>query len=142
MQLYPHSHYDDQSNGYSLIKTEPLASAIGAEIQGLNVSTMSDSQFSQVKAALYHYKMIYFRDQNLTIEDQEKLTLRFGAFGTDAYTKGMPDHPNVQHVLKEASTKVDRVFGEGWHTDSPFLAQPPAISMLYARHGTSWLTNF
>jgi taurine dioxygenase len=146
MQLYPHSHYDDQSNGYSLIKTVPLASAIGAEIQGLNVSTMSDAQFSQVKAALYHYKMIYFRDQNLTIEDQERLTLRFGAFGTDAYTKGMLGHPNVQHVLKEASTKVDRVFGEGWHTDSPFLPQPPAISLLYARHvppygGDTWWAN-
>jgi len=24
------------------------------------------------------------------------------------------------------------VFGSGWHTDSPFLANPPAISMLYA----------
>jgi taurine dioxygenase len=24
------------------------------------------------------------------------------------------------------------VFGEGWHTDSPFLAEPPSITMLYA----------
>jgi taurine dioxygenase len=25
------------------------------------------------------------------------------------------------------------VFGEGWHTDSPFLAEPPSITALYSR---------
>ena len=146
MQLYPPSHYDDQANGYTLIKTVPLSSAMGAEIQGVQIKTMSDAQLAQVKSALYRYKMVYFRDQNLTIEDQEKLTLRFGSFGTDAYTKGMPGHPNVQHLLKEASTRVDRVFGEGWHTDSPFLAQPPAVSLLYSISippygGDTWWCN-
>jgi len=34
------------------------------------------------------------------------------------------------HEGLKAATR--RVFGAGWHTDSPFLAQPPAISMLYA----------
>ena len=24
------------------------------------------------------------------------------------------------------------VFGEGWHTDSPFLPEPPSITMLYS----------
>jgi alpha-ketoglutarate-dependent taurine dioxygenase len=146
MQLYPPSHFDDKANGYTLIKTVPLSSAMGAEIQGVHIPTMSDQQLAQVKAALYRYKMVYFRDQDLTIEDQEKLTLRFGSFGTDAYTKGMPGHPNVQHLLKEATTVVDRVFGEGWHTDSPFLAQPPAVSMLFGKHippygGDTWWCN-
>jgi taurine dioxygenase len=146
MQLYPPSHYDDQANGFTLIKTLPLASAMGAEVQGVYLPTASDAQLAQVKAALYHYKMVFFRDQQLSIEDQETLTLRFGPFGTDAYTKGMPGHPHVQHVLKEASTRVDRVFGEGWHTDSPFLAQPPAVSLLYAGHippwgGDTWWAN-
>ncbi|MES2604361.1 MAG: TauD/TfdA family dioxygenase [Pseudomonadota bacterium] len=138
MQLYPPSHYDDKVNGYTLIKTLPLSSAMGAEIQGVDIPNMNDAQLAQVKSALYRYKMVYFRDQKMTIEDQEKLTLRFGTFGTDAYTKGMPGHPNVQHLLKEASTVVDRVFGEGWHTDSPFLAMPPAVSMLYGKTIPPW----
>jgi alpha-ketoglutarate-dependent taurine dioxygenase len=146
MQLYPPSYYDDQANGYSLIKTIPLAAAMGAEIQGVHIPTMSDEQFAQVQSALYRYKMVYFRDQDISIADQEQLTLRFGEFGTDAYTKGMPGHPHVQHLLKEASTVVDRVFGEGWHTDSPFLAQPPAVSILYGKHippygGDTWWCN-
>lgn len=146
MQSYPPSHYDDTANGHTLIRTVPLASAMGAEIRGVDIATITDAQFDEVRSALFRYKMIYFRDQNLTIEHQEALTLRFGPFGTDAYTKGMEGHPNVQRLVKEASTVVDRVFGDGWHTDSPFLPQPPAISTLYARDippygGDTWWCN-
>jgi alpha-ketoglutarate-dependent taurine dioxygenase len=146
MQLYPLSAYDDAANGFTLIETVPLASAMGAEIRGVNLADVSDAQLEQVKQALWRYKMIYFRDQQLTLEDQERLTLRFGEFGTDAYTKGSPGHPNVQHLLKEASTRVDRVFGEGWHTDSPFLLHPPSVSMLYGKDvppfgGDTWWAN-
>lgn len=138
MQLYPPSHYDDAANGFHHIRTVPLASAMGAEIQSVNIATITDAQFAEVQAALYRYKMIYFRDQHLDIEHQEALTLRFGPFGTDAYTAGMPGHPHVQHLVKEASTVVDRVFGDGWHTDSPFLPRPPAISLLYGVDIPPW----
>lgn len=146
MQLYPPSAYDDAANGFTLLSTVPLASAMGAEIRGVNLADVSDAQLAQVKRALWRYKMVYFRDQQLTLEDQERLTLRFGDFGTDAYTKGSPGHPNVQHLLKEASTKVDRVFGEGWHTDSPFLQHPPSVSILYGKDvppygGDTWWAN-
>jgi len=138
MQLYPPTHYDDKLNGYRHIRTTPLASAMGAEISGVDIAAISDAQFAEVRDALFRYKMIYFRNQQLTLEHQEALTLRFGPFGTDAYTKGMPGHPNVQRLIKEASTVVDSVFGDGWHTDSPFLARPPAISLLYGRDIPPW----
>lgn len=146
MQLYPPSYYDDEANGYREIRTIPLASAMGAEIQGVNLSTLSERQFQEIRSALFRYKMIYFRNQDITTEDQENLTRRFGPFGTDAYTQGMPDHPNVQRLVKEAVTVVPRVFGETWHTDSPFLARPPAISLLYGKEvppygGDTWWSN-
>ncbi|MEX2525975.1 MAG: TauD/TfdA family dioxygenase [Gammaproteobacteria bacterium] len=146
MQFYPPSHYDDDANGFTEIETVPLAAAMGAEIRGVDIANISDAQFEQIRVALFHYKMIYFRDQDLTIEDQENFTLRFGPFGTDAYTGGMEGHPNVQRVVKEADTVVKRVFGETWHTDSPFLPNPPAISLLYAVEvppygGDTWWSN-
>lgn len=112
--------------------TVPLASAMGAEVVGLQVAEMDDACFSAFARALYHHKMIYLRDQDLSHEDQEALTLRFGEFGTDAYTKGLPDHPNIQPVIKEADASSKMVFGGGWHTDSPFLSQPPSVSLLYS----------
>ena len=130
MQFYPPSHYDDNINGYTEISTVPLASAMGAEIRGADITSISDRQFEEIKSALFRYKMIYFRNQDITVEDQERLTLKFGPFGTDAYTGGMEGHPNVQRVVKEADTVVPRVFGETWHTDSPFLPNPPVSRAL------------
>ena len=82
----------------------------------------------------------------MTIEDQEALTLKFGDFGTDAYTNGIEGHPNVQRLIKEASTVVDWIFGDGWHTDSPFLERPPAVSLLQSLDippygGDTWWSN-
>lgn len=146
MQFYPPSYYDDKANGYGSIQTVPLASAMGAEIRGVELSDMTDRQFGEIKSALFRYKMIYFRNQEITVEDQERFTRRFGPFGTDAYTGGMEGHPNVQKLVKEATTVVPRVFGETWHTDSPFLPRPPAISLLYGLivppyGGDTWWSN-
>ena len=146
MQFYPPSYYDDKANGYRSIQTVPLASAMGAEIHGVDIAAMTDQQFEEIKSALFRYKMIYFRNQDITPEDQERFTLRFGPFGTDAYTGGMEGHPNVQRLVKEAETVVPRVFGETWHTDSPFLQRPPAISLLYGLEvplygGDTWWSN-
>ena len=147
MRFYPPEYFDDNINGYTAIRTLPLASAMGAEILDVDIANISDEQFEQVKDALFRYKMIYFRGQtNMTIEDQEALTLKFGDFGTDAYTNGIEGHPNVQRLIKEASTVVDWIFGDGWHTDSPFLEKPPAVSLLQSLDippygGDTWWTN-
>ncbi len=147
MRFYPPEYFDDKKNGYSAIRTLPLASAMGAEILDVDIANITDEQFEQVRDALFRYKMIYFRGQtNMTIEDQEALTLRFGEFGTDAYTNGIEGHPNVQRLIKEASTVVDWIFGDGWHTDSPFLKQPPSISLLQSLDvppygGDTWWSN-
>ena len=42
----------------------------------------------------------------------------------------MPNHLNVHPLIKEADDPSKMVFGEGWHTDSPFLPEPPAITIL------------
>ena len=130
--------YDEQKNFTNtpletgFFRTVPLAASIGAEVVGLRVQDITDASFEAIADALYHHKMIYLRDQDLAPEMQEEITLRFGEFGTDAYTKGLDGHPNIQPVIKEAETKSKMVFGGGWHTDSPFLKQPPSVSLLYA----------
>ena len=131
MRLQPTGRFDNAARPYEHIRVTPLAAAMGANVSGPDAANLSDEAFAEVADALYRHGMIYFRDQTMRHADQESFTLRFGEFGTDAYTKGVPEHPNVQPVVKEAQTRLKMIFGEGWHTDSPFLARPPAISMLY-----------
>jgi taurine dioxygenase len=138
VRLQPTGKHDNAARQYAHISVTPLAAAMGAEIHGVDLANPSDGQVEDIKQALWRHKMIYFRDQTISHDQQEAFTLRFGAFGTDAYTTGMPGHPNVQPVIKEADTRTKMVFGEGWHTDSPFLARPPAISMLYGVEVPPW----
>src|SRR4029077_10589992 len=55
-----------------------------------------------------------------------------GPFAEDAYTHGVPGHRHVHPLIKEADDKSRMVFGSGWHTDSPFLPEPPSITILYS----------
>lgn len=130
MRLHPTGAFDNSARNYKHIVAVPLAAAMGAEIRDVQISVLTDEQFSEIEDALYRHKMIYLRDQDMSHADQESFTLRFGEFGIDAYTTGTQGHENVQPVIKEADTRTRMIFGSGWHTDSPFMETPPAISML------------
>jgi taurine dioxygenase len=103
---------------------------MGAEICGVALAGVSDEQFAEIRHALFRHKMIFFRGQKLTHEDQERFSLRFGPFAVDAYTQGVTGHRDVHPLIKEADDPSKMVFGEGWHTDSPFMPEPPSITIL------------
>ena len=130
MRLHPTGKFDNQAAHYEHISVRPLAAAMGAEIHGVDAARATDSQVDEIRHALHRHKMVYLRDQELTHGDHEAFSLRFGAFAEDAYTQGSPGHRNVHPLIKEANDQSRMVFGEGWHTDSPFLPKPPAITLL------------
>ena len=129
--IHPAGKFDNSARKYKHIEAIPLAAAMGAEIRGVQLADIDDETFADIEHALFRHKMIYFREQEISLADQEIFSRRFGPFADDAYTGGVKGHVNVQPLIKEAVTSTPMVFGSGWHTDSPFLAQPPAISMLY-----------
>jgi alpha-ketoglutarate-dependent taurine dioxygenase len=130
MRLHPTGKFDNHAARYKSIEAKPLAAAMGAEICGADLTRLTGTQCEEIQHALFRHKMIFFRGQELTHEDQEAFSLRFGAFAEDAYTQGVPGHRNVHPLIKEADDASKMVFGEGWHTDSPFLPEPPAITIL------------
>lgn len=130
MRLHPTGKFDNHAARYEHIEAKPLAAAMGAEILGVDLAHLSDAQFVEIRHALFRHKMIFFRGQKLSHADHESFSLRFGPFAEDAYTQGVPGHRNVHPLIKEAEDRSKMVFGSGWHTDSPFLPQPPAITTL------------
>jgi alpha-ketoglutarate-dependent taurine dioxygenase len=130
MRLHPTGKFDNYAARYRCIQATPLAAALGAEIHGVNVAALSEPQFEEIRHALFRHKMIFFRGQKLTHAEHETFSLRFGDFAEDAYTQGVAGHRNVHPLIKEADDPSKMVFGEGWHTDSPFLPKPPAITLL------------
>lgn len=118
---------------YDHIRVQPISGALGAEIEGVDVRDLSDAAFVEIRQALADHVAIFILGQDLSIEDQERFTLRFGTFGADPFVEGMPDHPHVLHVRKEADEMAPFVFGGAWHSDWSFLKTPPAYTMLFAK---------
>jgi alpha-ketoglutarate-dependent taurine dioxygenase len=132
MLLHPHEGFDNAAAPYRHIEAVPLAAAMGAEIRGVDVADVGDAAFAEIEHALFRHKMIFFRAQRIGDAEHKHFSRRFGPFAEDAYTVGVRGHPEVQPVIKEADDNSAMVFGSGWHTDSPFLAEPPSISTLRA----------
>lgn len=130
VRLSPSGSFANAARDYRHITAHPLAAAMGAEISGVQLTDLTDAAFAEIQDALWHHKMIYLRGQHLSHADHEEFARRWGPFGTDAYTTGVAGHPNVQPVIKEAEARSKGLFGSGWHTDSPFLAEPPAVTIL------------
>src|SRR5277367_5405307 len=130
MRLHPTGKFDNHAAKYRHIEVRPLSAAMGAEVCGVHATEIGDAQIEEISHALFRHKMIYLRGQKLTHGDHEAFSLRFGPFAEDAYTQGVPGHRDVHPLIKSADDSSKMVFGEGWHTDSPFLPEPPAITML------------
>ena len=133
MHIHPTGVFANHVKDYAHFSATPLGAAMGAEITGIDIRKLTDASFAELADALYTHKMIFLRDQKVSHTDQEEFTLRFGEFGKDAYTPGVEGHPEVQPVLKEADSKAHMIFGGAWHTDSPFLKRPPAITILFGK---------
>jgi taurine dioxygenase len=130
MFLHPHGKFDNHAKTYRHITALPIAAAMGAEIRGVDLANVGEEQFAEIEDALFRHKMIYFRGQHIGHAEHHAFSRRFGPFAEDAYTDGMPGFREVQPIIKEADDRSAHVFGSGWHTDSPFLEEPPAITIL------------
>ena len=60
------------------IETKLLSGALGAEIKGIDLTDISDENFQKINDLLLEHKVIFFRDQNISSEEQINLAKKFG----------------------------------------------------------------
>ena len=56
-----------------MIDIRLLSGALGAEINGIDLTDVSDENFKKINDLLLEHKVIFFRDQPLTTEEREML---------------------------------------------------------------------
>ena len=133
VRLSPQGDFDNAARAYTHIAAHSLTAAMGAEIVGVHLGeSLTDAAFEEIRDALWRHKMVFFKNQHLTHAEHAAFSARFGPFAVDAYTQGVEGHRDVHPLIKEADTRSMALFGSGWHTDSPFLAEPPSVTILRA----------
>jgi len=116
---------------YRRIEVKPVAGALGAEIGRANLGRLDDETFEEIRKAWLEHLVIFFRDQNITPEQQITFAKRFGEIHHHPFMKGMDAYPDILEIIKEEGDT--KAFGEVWHTDQMFNPKPAKATILYAK---------
>ncbi|MFB2646288.1 TauD/TfdA dioxygenase family protein [Raphidiopsis sp. BLCC-F218] len=115
---------------YQYLKIKPIAGRIGAKILEIDLQeNLSDAIISEIRRALVEYKVIFFRNQHLSAENQIDFAHRFGEITTAHPTvPSLTGHPEILD-LDYGKTAAR---ANNWHTDVTFVDRPPLGSILRA----------
>jgi taurine dioxygenase len=118
----------------------PSGAALAAEIQNVELKSLSDRDFTEIHRVWLGHLVILFRHQQLTVEDLIILSRRFGELDWAPvqetgrrFVEGHPEIYVVSNVIENGVSIGSLGAGEAvWHTDMSYLENPPKASMLYA----------
>ena len=114
---------------------------MGAEISGVDLRRLSDSDFAAIERAWTDHSMILLRGQTLSDDDLLAFSRRFGELDPPPNQErgriSPPGYPDIYVVSNVLDAKGDPIgaLGAGeavWHTDMSYLDTPPDASMLYS----------
>ena len=115
---------------FHLLTASPVTPIIGAEISGIDLSQpLSDALFEEVHRALMEYQVIFFRDQDISIEQQKSLARRFGTLHTHPAAPAHEGDTEVMMIRGDDKSKV--VAGNFWHSDVSCEEEPPMGTLLH-----------
>jgi taurine dioxygenase len=116
---------------HATIQVEKLTPHVGAEIRGVDLSRPLDERtFKDIHGALIDNGVVFFRDQQLTPEQQRDFGRLFGELHVHpAAPSLLPGHPEI--LVIHADEKSTRVAGENWHSDVSCDPDPPMGSILH-----------
>ena len=113
----------------SAIELRPLTPAIGAEIFGVDLrQPLAPETFNAIRDALTNHLVIFFRDQDLSIDQHVGFGRLFGELVVHPNDPGLSGHPEVMIIHADRSSR--RVAGERWHSDVSCDIEPPMGSIL------------
>jgi taurine dioxygenase len=122
------------------LSVRPLEPAIGAEISGVDLrQTISDDVRDEIKATLLKYKVVFFRDQDLTTDQHAAFAARFGKLYTHPNTTRDEKIAPIHKISAVEFGKYERVsdpttIEAGYHTDTSWRLVPTWGAVLRAVH--------
>jgi alpha-ketoglutarate-dependent 2,4-dichlorophenoxyacetate dioxygenase len=127
------------------LRMRPLHSAFGVEIVDIDVRSVDDGAFAEIRRALDDHSVLLFRGQTITDQEQIAFSERFGPLEKTIRSiaqqqRDLPEISNLANVDADNQLipRGDRrnLFNAGnqmWHSDSSFKRVPALASLLSAR---------
>ncbi len=113
------------------LTVEPVAGALGATIRGIDLRSVSDpAELDGLRQALADHLVVFLPDQDLGLDDLERVTDLLGGRDATPFVDPLEDRPYVIRVIKEPTDALN--FANAWHSDLSYLPAPPAYTLLHA----------
>ena len=104
-----------------------LAGAPGAEVKGLDIDSVSESDIATIKSLLLEHMVLFFPGQSPTVDAQAAFGRHFGKLeGNPNLKNAFLDCPEVLEPAAEQGGVADE-----WHTDITFQDNPALMSVLH-----------
>jgi len=105
----------------------PLTATIGAEIRGVALGQADDATIQAIRQALIDWKVVFFRDQQLTEQEHIAFTRRFGELEIHPLT---PRDQENREILRITHDENSRGQENNWHSDVTWRPEPSLGSIL------------
>ncbi|KAH8879915.1 TauD-domain-containing protein [Thozetella sp. PMI_491] len=118
-------------------KVTDLTTHIGTEIEGLQLKDLTDQQRDELALLIAERSVVFFRDQDLSPQQQKALGEHFGQVEVHPQVPQVPGVPGVTVIWPDlAATERTANFrrpggASGWHTDLVHEKQPAGITHLH-----------
>jgi taurine dioxygenase len=110
------------------ITITPYSPTIGARIEGINLAQkLSGDEFSVIHRALLDWKVLFFRNQDITTEQHLAFARRFGELEEHPFAKHKDGYPAVLDITHDADSPG---FENLWHADVTWRTAPPLGAVL------------
>ena len=110
------------------MQTNLVSGALGADINGINLKDSSKKNCIKINKLLLEHKVLFFRDQDISAEEQISLAKFFGPLERHIYVKGREKYPEIIRIIKGPNEKHQ--WGETWHTDVSYNVKPTKVIIL------------
>jgi taurine dioxygenase len=120
---------------YKEIEVRPVSGNLGAEIHGIDLrEPMTDSIYQEVRQALLENCVIFFRDQDITPDQQKAFAARFGELQIHPYIPTLDGYPEIIELASDPDGPAEMSYQSNkWHTDMTFMQEPPLGCVLYGK---------
>ena len=114
-----------------MITAKPIAGALGAEIEGINLTqSLCQDDYKQIRKLLIEHEVIFFRNQDISPAQQKDLAHSFGPLQTHPAYETVEGFPEIT-ILESTAQKPSKI--EAWHSDMTFRQHPPLASVLRSK---------
>jgi taurine dioxygenase len=115
------------------IEVTPADNGIGAEVSGVDIAApLSDAQVAEIEQALVAHKVLFFRDQAMTSQQQLAFGRRFGPLEIHPFAsfKTFASPPEEPELIIVESFPEKPAVAEAWHSDVTWRETPAMASIL------------